>query len=51
MDQKGQALEAQLRQLEAQVDRQTELARVGLSMEAFCRFCQGSRQPGSPELG
>jgi site-specific DNA recombinase len=37
LDQKGQALDAQLRQLEAQVDRQTELARVGLSMEAFCR--------------
>src|SRR5215210_3497355 len=37
LDQKGQALEAQLRQLEAQVDRQTELARVGLSTEAFCR--------------
>jgi len=37
LDQKGQALDAQLRQLEAQVDRQTELARVGLSTEAFCR--------------
>jgi site-specific DNA recombinase len=37
MDQKRQTLDAQLRQLEAQVDCQTELARVGLSMEAFCR--------------
>src|SRR5919199_5500772 len=35
--QKGQALDAQLRQLEAQVDRQAEIARVGLSLDEFCR--------------
>ena len=37
LEQKGQALDAQLRQLEAQVDRQTEIARVGLSLDEFCR--------------
>ena len=37
LDQKGQALEPQLRQLEVQADRRTETARVGLSMDAFCR--------------
>ena len=37
LDQKGQALDAQLRQLDAQVDRQAEIARVGLSLDEFCR--------------
>src|SRR5215213_8836536 len=37
LEQKGQSLETQLRQLEAQVDRQAEIARVGLRMDEFCR--------------
>ena len=35
--QKAQSLAAQVQQLEGQVDRQGEVARVGLSMEEFCR--------------
>ena len=37
LEQKGQALETQMRQLEAQVDRQAEIARVGLRMDEFFR--------------
>src|SRR3954452_13168932 len=36
-EQKAQSLAAQVQQLEGQVDRQGEIARVGLSMEEFCR--------------
>src|SRR3954447_7707288 len=37
LEQKAQSLAAQVQQLEGQVDRQGEVARVGLSMEEFCR--------------
>jgi site-specific DNA recombinase len=37
LDQAKEALEAQVRQLEAQVDRQTEIARLSLSIDEFCR--------------
>jgi site-specific DNA recombinase len=37
LEQKIQSLAAQVQQLEAQVDRQAELARIGLSMDEFCR--------------
>lgn len=42
LEQREQALAGQERQLEAKVDRQVELARLGLSMEEFCqRMSQG----------
>jgi len=45
LEQHGQALAGQERQLEAQVDRQVEIARLGLSMEEFCRrVSQGLKQ-------
>jgi site-specific DNA recombinase len=37
LDQAKEALEAQVRQLEARVDRQTEIARFSLSIDEFCR--------------
>src|SRR3982751_900098 len=37
LEQKAQSLAAQVQQLKGQVDRQGEVARVGLSMEEFCR--------------
>jgi site-specific DNA recombinase len=37
LEQKAQSLAAQVQQLEAQADRQGEVARVALSMEEFCR--------------
>jgi site-specific DNA recombinase len=37
LEQKGQALETQMRQLEAQVDHQAEIACVGLRMDEFFR--------------
>jgi site-specific DNA recombinase len=37
LDQAKEALEAQVRQLEAQVDRQTEIARLSLNIDEFCR--------------
>ena len=37
LDQAKEALEIQVRQLEAQVDRQTEIARLSLSIDEFCR--------------
>ena len=40
LDQAKEALEAQVRQLEAQVDRQTEIARLSLSIDEFCRRVQ-----------
>ena len=45
LEQREQALAGQERQLGAQVDRQAELARLGLSMEEFCRrVSQGLKQ-------
>ena len=45
LEQRGHALAGQERQLGAQVDRQAELARLGLSMEEFCRrVSQGLKQ-------
>ncbi len=45
LEQRGQALAGQERQLEAQVDRQVEVARLGLSLEEFCRrVSQGLEQ-------
>src|SRR5215207_6363603 len=40
LEQKAQTLAAQVQQLEAQVDRQAEIARLGLSIDAFCRRVQ-----------
>jgi len=40
LEQKWQGLEAQGKQLEAQVDRQAELARMVASVEAFCQRVQ-----------
>jgi site-specific DNA recombinase len=37
LEQKNQALEAQMKELAAQVDRRTELVRLGSSIEEFCR--------------
>ena len=37
LDQAKEALETQVRQREAQVDRQTEIARLSLSIDEFCR--------------
>ena len=37
LERREQALEAQERQLGAQVDRQAEIARLGLGLEEFCR--------------
>jgi site-specific DNA recombinase len=37
LEQKSQALEAQTKELEAQVDRQAELVQLGSSIEDFCR--------------
>jgi site-specific DNA recombinase len=37
LEQAQQALDAQAEQLEAQVDRQAEIKRLGLSLEDFCR--------------
>jgi site-specific DNA recombinase len=36
LEQKGQALEAQTKEIEAQVDRQAELVQLGSSIEDFC---------------
>jgi hypothetical protein len=36
LEQKGQALEAQTKELQAQVDRQAELVQLGSSIEDFC---------------
>jgi site-specific DNA recombinase len=36
LDRKNQALEAETKELEAQVDRQVELAQLGASIEEFC---------------
>jgi len=36
LERKNQALEAEMKELEAQVDRQAELAQLGGSIEAFC---------------
>ena len=45
LEQREHALAGQERQLGAQVDRQVELARLGLSMEEFCRrVSQGLKQ-------
>jgi site-specific DNA recombinase len=45
LEQRGQALAGQERQLEAQVDRQVEIARLGLGVKAFCRrVSQGLEQ-------
>jgi site-specific DNA recombinase len=45
LEQQAAGLEAQRRQLEAQVDRQAETTRLALSMEAFCqRVRQGLEQ-------
>jgi site-specific DNA recombinase len=40
LEQKAQSLWAQRQQLEAQVDRQGEIARVCLSVDEFCRWVQ-----------
>ena len=40
LEQKAQTLAAQVQQLEVQVDRQAEIARLGLSIDAFCRRVQ-----------
>ncbi len=40
LEQKGQALETQAKQLEAHVDRQAELAGLAVSIEAFCQRVQ-----------
>jgi site-specific DNA recombinase len=40
LEQKAQSLGAQRQQLEAQVDRQSEIARVSLSIDEFCRRVQ-----------
>ena len=40
LEQKAQSLGAQRQQLEAQVDRQGEIARVSLSIDEFCRRVQ-----------
>jgi site-specific DNA recombinase len=37
LEQKAQSLAGQVEQLEAQVDRQAEIARLGLSLDEFCR--------------
>ena len=37
MEQKRQALDAQTKELDAQVDRQAELVQLGSSIEDFCR--------------
>jgi site-specific DNA recombinase len=37
LEQKAQSLAGQVEQLEAQVDRQVEIARLGLSLDEFCR--------------
>ncbi len=42
LDQKGQALETQEKQLEAHVNRQAELAGLAVSVEAFCQRVQTS---------
>ena len=41
LEQREQALAAQERQLEAQVDHQAEIERLGLSLEEFCRRVRG----------
>ncbi len=40
LEQKGQALDTQAKQLEAHVDRQAELAGLAVSLEAFCQRVQ-----------
>ena len=40
LEQKAQSLGAQRQQLEAQVDRQSEIARLSLSIDEFCRRVQ-----------
>jgi site-specific DNA recombinase len=42
LEQKGHMLDVQGKQLEAQVDRQAELAGMGASVDAFCRRVQAS---------
>ena len=45
LEQRQQAFAGQERQLEAQVDRQAEITRLGLNMERFChRVSQGLEQ-------
>jgi len=45
LEQRQQALAGQERQLEAQADRQAEIARLGLNVEQFCqRGSQGLEQ-------
>jgi site-specific DNA recombinase len=49
MELRDQALAAQARQLEAQVDRKAEIARLGLSLEEFCRRVQAGLAQASWE--